>query len=155
MLIDGEDELNWEGTGGVYYWTGRVTEVGIDNAWRDWWDPAERDMERDLYAYLMMIMREWQLGMRVLTPGHVDCDDYVTAQFPWRHRPTATSTTAMGSHNPENPVWESVEESVFQLLLVDHKVVPGICRGGQVTLGTSGGVLLPKTNLANPDPPRV
>ena len=57
-------------------------------------------------------------------------------------------------HNPTSLRWGSVEGWNFLLLLLTTEWYLEICRGGQETLGTSGGVLLPKTKLdqSRPNP---
>ena len=73
---------------------------------------------------------EWQLGMSVLTPGHVNWDGYVIEMlFDGIARPPL-STTVVGSHNPKTLCERVWEESIFHFYWLTTEWYLMICGRG-------------------------
>jgi len=110
--------------------------------WKDWWGPGVERNEDKGYVGVRELSEGGQLGMVGLCvicgcgelictiarpPPSTTCDGYPIILQAWNEE-----------------VWKG-ETSYFYSLTT--KWYLEICRGGQETLGTSGGVLLPKTKL--------
>ena len=123
--------------------------LDVVEAWRDWWGPGVERNEDKGYMGVRELSEGGQLGMVGLCvncgcgeltctitrpPPSTTCDGYPIILQAWSEK-----------------VWKS-QSSYFYSLTT--KWYLEICRGGQETLGTSGGVLLPKTKLdqSRPNP---
>ena len=114
----------------------------VGEAWEDWWGPGVERNEDKGYVGVRELSWGGQQGMVGLyvicgcgeffctiarPPPSTTCDGYPIILQAWSEE-----------------VWKG-ETSYFYLLTIEWYLE--ICRGGQETLGTSGGVLLPKTKL--------
>jgi len=117
--------------------------LDIVKAWRGWWGPgAERNEDKGYVGVRELSWKvgnwEWCVYVWLVEVGELIC---IIARSP-------PSTTYGGCPIIQQAwcekAWKS-QSSYFCLLTTEWYLE--ICRGDQETLGTSGGVLLPKTKL--------